>query len=127
MGILKSLFGKSSTKTEQPKINWIPLTENKQLDEIVEKSKSKTQVIFKHSTRCGISSGVIRQFEKKEIDDSVDLYYLDLLNFRNISNEVASIFNVVHQSPQLLIIKNGKAVKYASHYDLLSLEIIENS
>ena len=123
MGILKSLFGKGTEKTEQPKINWIPLTESNQLDEIVEKSNSKYQAIFKHSTRCGISSGVLRQFERQENTEEIDFYYLDLLSFRSISDEIASRFGVVHQSPQLIVLKDGVLVTQGSHYDIMSLKI----
>ncbi|MET2984149.1 bacillithiol system redox-active protein YtxJ [Aureibaculum conchae] len=123
MGILKSLFGKGTEKTEQPKINWISLTEINQLDDIVKKSNSKYQAIFKHSTRCGISSGVLRQFERQEDTDEIDFYYLDLLSFRSISDEIATRFGVMHQSPQLIVLKDGVVVTQGSHYDIMSLKI----
>lgn len=123
MGILKSLFGKGVEKAEQPKLNWIALTERKQLDEIVEKSNSKYQAIFKHSTRCGVSSGVLRQFERQIDNGEVDFYYLDLLSFRSISDEIASKFAVMHQSPQLIVIKEGVVVANGSHYDIMNVKI----
>ena len=123
MGILKSLFGKGIDKTEQPSINWIVLKEIEQLDDIINNSKSKYQAIFKHSTGCGISRGVLKQFERQEDTGEVDFYYLDLLSFRSISDEIASKFEVMHQSPQLIVIKDGVAVVNGSHYDIMNVKI----
>lgn len=117
MGLLNKMFGGSSEPKEEKSLPWIPLTSIPQLDAIAKKSKTKTQVIFKHSTRCGISRMVINQFvdfyglEEKDLD----LYYLDLLNYRDVSTEVGYKFQVMHQSPQLLVIKNGTTVAHASH------------
>ena len=90
------------------------------LDEIAIRSKERPQVIFKHSTRCGISSMVINQFIKYyDYDEAeVDLYYLDLLNYRDVSNEVGYKFQVIHQSPQLIIVKNDETVHHASHHSI---------
>ncbi|WP_010177929.1 bacillithiol system redox-active protein YtxJ [Aquimarina agarilytica] len=117
------LFSRSKDKkAKEPKkqFPWIPLTEMSQLDEIKEKSKTKPQVIFKHSTRCGISSMVIKQFEATySLDENqVDVYYLDLLNYRPISLQIAEKFSVMHQSPQLIALKNGEVVGHASHHDI---------
>ncbi len=118
MGLLNSLFGKkpSEKKLEAP-LPWISLTSIDQLQEITEKSKTKTQIIFKHSTSCGISRMVMNTFKNDYVfsKDEADLYYLDLLSYRSVSNETGHKFKVVHQSPQLLIIKNGIAVENASH------------
>ena len=123
MGILKNIFGSSSEKDEN-KINWIALTEANQLEAIAEKSKTKTQIIFKHSMRCGISSMVKRRFEKEySLNGEADLYYLDILNYREISNEIANKFVVYHESPQLLIVKNGVVVKHDSHGSINDLEL----
>ena len=123
MGIFKTLFGKNEASNNQEIIQWKPLIESSQLDEIIEKSHTKTQAIFKHSTRCGISSGVLKQFERNKKTPEVDFYYLDLLSFRSISNEIATKFNVHHQSPQLLIFKNGKVIAHDSHYEIMSLDL----
>jgi len=122
MGFLDTIFG-SKPSDDTSSLQWNSLTELSQLDAIVKVSNTKTQVIFKHSIRCGISSAVLKQFKKKTIEDSVDLHLLDLINYRALSNEIASKFNIIHQSPQLLIIKSGKVTKHDSHYDLLNLEI----
>ncbi|WP_435415012.1 bacillithiol system redox-active protein YtxJ [Polaribacter aestuariivivens] len=124
MGIFNSMFGGNGEKKSEPEkksfLNWIPLTTLEQLDEIKEQSKTSTVLIFKHSTRCGISSMVIKQFEKlfTEEHQNLKVYYLDLLNYRNISDEVGYTFQVMHQSPQLIVVKNGVSVHNASHYDI---------
>ncbi len=99
-------------------IMWKNLENLKQLDQIIEDSKNKEIAIFKHSTRCGISSMVKRSFEaelKSKTDLESDVYYLDLIQFRDISNQIASKFDVAHQSPQLIIIKDGVVTYNASH------------
>ncbi len=123
MGLLKNLFGGERKEQPKPKINWIPLTDMNQLDTIAEHSKDKYQAIFKHSTRCGISSGVLRQFERQKNVEEIDFYYLDLLAYRSISNEIANRFGVIHQSPQLIVLKDGQVVAQASHYDIMSVTL----
>jgi len=121
--MFKKLFGSSEPK-EEKKLPWLPLTEISQLDTIVKKSENTTQIIFKHSTRCGISRMVINQFVAAyDVDINVDLYYLDLLNHRDVSNEVGHKFQVMHESPQLLIIKNGVVVAHASHGSINELNL----
>jgi len=120
MSIFSSIFGSSDNeKTTNDGINWIPLTFLGQLDEIVAFSHQNPVVIFKHSTRCSISRFALKQFEREyDLKDNVDAYFLDLLEYRDISNEIASRFNVFHQSPQLLLIKDGKSVYDVSHSDI---------
>ncbi|REH00827.1 bacillithiol system redox-active protein YtxJ [Flavobacterium aquicola] len=127
MSIFNSLFGSSEEKKErESKINWIPLQHIGQLDEIVALSDQAPAVIFKHSTRCSISRFALKQFENEyALQDTVDAYFLDLLEYRDISNEIASRFLVTHQSPQLLLIKNGKSVYDASHSDIDAQELAE--
>lgn len=115
MGLFKNLFGTSEPKEEKV-LPWQALTEVSQLDDIVERSELKAQIIFKHSTRCGISSMVMKQFVNMfDLEANLDLYYLDLLSHRDISNEIGYKFQVMHESPQLLVIKNGVTVAHASH------------
>ena len=114
--MFKKLFGGPTEPKEEKVLPWINLNSLSQLNEIEEKSKTKTQVIFKHSTRCGISRMVMNQFvEVYDVDANLDLYYLDLLSYRDVSNEVGYQFQVMHESPQLLVIKNGVTVAHASH------------
>jgi bacillithiol system protein YtxJ len=124
MSLFKNIFKSTSEEEKAVALNWIPLTTLGQLDAIKELSNKETVLIFKHSTRCVISKMVLRQFEKKFVtsDKKVHLYYLDLLNYRTISDEVGYAFQVLHQSPQLLVIQNGVVVAHASHYDILELD-----
>jgi bacillithiol system protein YtxJ len=121
MGILNNIFGSNSNE-EPGSFNWIPLTAMNQLNDIITVSETKTVVIFKHSTRCGISSNVLRKFEKATDSETetIAFYYLDLLNYRAISTEIAQLFNVHHQSPQVLVIQKGKVIAHESHYEIIS-------
>lgn len=122
-----ALFGNIFKQKQESfsNINWIPLTDLEELDTILKNSINKTQAIFKHSTRCGISSMVIKKFENQFnlSDDQIDLYYLDLLNYRTISNTIASKFNVLHQSPQLIVLKDEKVIAHDSHHGILSVKL----
>lgn len=116
---------KTNKQGSNSPINWIDLTKINQLTEIKIQSQTEAILIFKHSTRCGISSMVKRQFERlfKAEHQNIKVYYLDLLNFREISNSIANEFKVMHQSPQLLVIRNEIAVYYASHYDITEIDL----
>lgn len=120
MSVFNYIFGKSGNEINQEsKINWIPLNFMGQLDEIVAFSNQKPIVIFKHSTRCSVSRMALKRFENEyNLEEVVDTYFLDLLEHRDISAEIARRFNVVHQSPQLLLIKEGKSVYDVSHSDI---------
>jgi bacillithiol system protein YtxJ len=126
MSLFNNFFGASPQEETNSKINWLALTSVSQLDEIEDASNSKLVVLFKHSTRCSISRMALRQFENDfESNDQILPYYLDLLNHRDISNEIASKFSVVHQSPQLLIISKERCIYNASHSDI-DAEVIKN-
>lgn len=96
-------------------MNWIPLTDEGQLKDIVLQSNNRPQVIFKHSTRCSISSMAKNRLERSVAPDDADFFYLDLIAYRNISNKIAQEFNVYHESPQVLVIRNGECVFDESH------------
>ena len=129
MGILKNIFSKkkldSSEKEKKSYLNWLPLTSIDQIEKIKTLSKTESIFIFKHSTRCGISRMVIKKFESlfSEEHQNLKVYYLDLLNYRNVSNEVANYFQITHQSPQLLVIKNGVSFYDASHNEVTSVNL----
>ncbi len=125
MGFINKLFGGSSEPKEEKVLPWIALNSLEQLNDISKKSRAKTQVIFKHSTRCGISRMVMNQFvDAYDLEhNNLDLYYLDLLNYREVSNEVGYKFQVMHQSPQLLVIRNGSAVAHASHGGINEIDL----
>ncbi len=104
-------------------MNWIQLTSAHQLEEIKEKSNTKPQVIFKHSTRCSVSSMAKNRLERKAFPEQADFYYLDLISNRQISSQIERDFSVYHESPQILVIKNGKCVYDESHSGISMEEI----
>lgn len=105
-------------------MNWIPLTDEGQLNEIISKSEDKAQVIFKHSTRCSISSVAYQRLQKAKQPDGLDFYYLDLLAHRTLSTKIAEVFSVHHESPQVLLIKDGKCIFNESHLGISMNDIV---
>ena len=99
------------------------LSQPSELDKIKEDSFKNPQYIFKHSTRCSISSMVMSRFESAH--DSVSVYLLDLLSYRELSNQIADEFQVRHESPQLIMIKNGVCFSHASHTEIHQLNLYE--
>lgn len=108
-------------------MNWIKLESDTQLEEIKNISKQDSVLIFKHSTRCSISSTALNRLERnwKQVNN-LQTYYLDLIAYRAISNKIATTFDIEHESPQVLLIKNGICVYYASHLAISFDEICEN-
>lgn len=120
MNFFKKIFGGeegSEGEEEMRSVPWKSLSTMDQLDDIAARSNEKPQVIFKHSTRCGISRMVLGNFEREYNleEGQVDLYFLDLISFRDVSSEIAVKFQVLHESPQMIIVKNGATVYHASH------------
>lgn len=125
MGFLDNIFGSTSSSNES-NFDWKSLLSIEQLESIEEDSKTKPILIFKHSTRCSISRMALKQFEREfTLQDKVTPYFLDLIANRDVSNDIASRFNVMHQSPQLLVIKDGKSIYNASHSDIKAEKIAE--
>ncbi|UKT64124.1 bacillithiol system redox-active protein YtxJ [Pedobacter mucosus] len=106
-------------------MTWVNLNSIAQLDEI--KGASGYSLIFKHSTRCSISMMAKKNFELdwNVIPEDTKLYFLDLISYRDISNAIATLFEVAHQSPQILLIKDGDCVLEASHSDISADEVAE--
>ncbi len=99
---------------------WKFVSTEQQLNDIVALSKEQPVLLYKHSTRCSISlmaKKVIESEYQGEITDKVSIYLLDLLNYRSVSDSIASSFGVTHASPQILLIKDGKCVFNTSHED----------
>lgn len=96
-------------------MNWTPLRSADELEQLIHLSTQQPQVIFKHSTRCSISSVAKSRLEKAEAPANATFHYVDLLSFRPVSNAIAEKFAVEHESPQILVIKDGKCVYYESH------------
>lgn len=108
-------------------MNWIDLTSQEQLGQIKERSKKRPQVIFKHSTRCGTSSIAKNRLERSERVPEADFYFLDLIRFRSISDKIAEDFAVYHESPQVLVIRNGECIYDESHSGINMNDIAEQA
>lgn len=104
-------------------MHWIDLNELQQLEEIRQNSFSQTQIIFKNSTTCSISKMVYARLNNAKETLHADYYYLDLLTHRDISNAVSEMFDVQHESPQILIIKDDKCIYHENHSAIYMNEI----
>ncbi len=96
-----------------------------QLEEIRKRSEERPQVIFKHSTRCSISSVALQRFERSSPPPGVDFYFLDLLKNRPLSSKVAEVFKVWHESPQVLMIRHCECVYDESHMGISMEDIAD--
>lgn len=124
MSFLNKIFGSDEPQNSSTSF-WNPIESEEDLKKATEKSSEKKVIIFKHSTRCQISKIVLKNFEKEvaNSDKDVEYYFLDLIKYRPISNKIAEEFGITHQSPQLIVLENGKAVKDASHHSI-SVDLI---
>jgi bacillithiol system protein YtxJ len=108
-------------------MNWIELKNEDQINSIIEKSKDRPQVIFKHSTRCSISAMAKGRLERSSAPENADFYFLDLISNRSVSNKISLEFKVSHESPQVLLIKNGECIYDESHSSITMDEIKEQA
>lgn len=107
-------------------IEWNALTDYAQLEEALKRSYERPQVIFKHSTRCEISAIAKYRLETDwDLEETCDIWYLDLIAYRGISDQIAETLAVHHESPQVILIKNGESAYDASHLDISVAEIRE--
>ncbi len=126
MGVLDKLFGSgSNSMQEDKKLPWIPLTDQEQLEGLQQNSYQKPQLVYKHSSTCGISSVVLNMFTKSYNlgKDRADLHFLHIQPNRQISDEIAIRYGVRHESPQLLIVKNGEVSFHTSHGAIAETDI----
>ncbi len=108
-------------------MDWINLVSDQQLQEIKNKSNQKPQVIFKHSFRCSLSGMAKNRLDKAATPEGMDFYFLDLIKHRDISHKISQEFKVYHESPQVLIIKNGESVYNESHTAINMQEIVAHA
>lgn len=108
------LFGRNK---ETNQIQWEVLETERQLLDYIEKSAEQPVMLFKHSTRCSISTMAKSRLERSwnYTNDQILPVYLDLITYRNISNKIAELTGVVHQSPQAIVLKNKEVVYHGSH------------
>ena len=107
--------------------NWKIINTIEQIKQIKELSKTKAQLIYKHSTTCPVNADVKEKLEAdfEKLTAQMDLYYLDLLAFRAISNQIAEEFGIKHQSPQVILIQNEKVIFHGSHYKFEVVDILK--
>jgi len=102
-------------------MEWIQLTESAKIEELLKDSLTSQIVLFKHSTSCGISRMVLKNFEREVAKLSIDntsFYFIDLIAYRDVSNEIAKELEIRHESPQLIILKDGRVKHHSSHSDI---------
>ncbi len=118
------LFSRKSAG-ETTNFPWIELNSIQQLHDIYQTPSDRLKIIFKHSTRCSVSSMALRNFQSEwNVNfENADLYFLDLLAHRDVSNEIEAITGVVHQSPQVIVLKNQKVKYQESHSHINAVEI----
>ncbi len=109
-------------------MNWLSLIAEKQLMDVDSLSNNpdvKAVLILKHSTRCSISATALGRLERtwKFSEKEVPTYYLDLLNYRSVSAAIEQHYEIPHESPQVLLIKNGKCIYHASHSEIFTPDI----
>lgn len=105
---------------------WHALENIDHLDSILEASHHKPQLLFKHSIRCGISSHALQNLlDEWQLDpENLDSWYLDLINHRAISNAIAEKTGIPHQSPQAILLKNGKVVYHKTHSAIMYKSLV---
>nr|WP_315028306.1 bacillithiol system redox-active protein YtxJ [uncultured Chryseobacterium sp.] len=125
MSFFDKIFGGKNEAPDQ-KSFWKKIESEEDLAKAIENSYNHKIAVFKHSTSCFISRTVLKNFEKEveNSDKPLELYYLDLLAHRPISNKISADLEIRHESPQLIVIENGKPVNSASHQDISLSQII---
>jgi len=120
---LFTVFKKQVGERKSKQVDWISLKEIQQLELLVEQSYEKPVLIFKHSTRCGISNFVLKKFEEsiQVPTDHATFYYLDILLYKNLSDIISKNNGIRHQSPQIIILKDNKVLIHDSHRDILDI------
>ncbi|MEO5976744.1 MAG: bacillithiol system redox-active protein YtxJ [Chryseolinea sp.] len=111
-------------------MKWNELKSTDQIETIREESKLNPVLIFKYSNRCSVSQVALDRLERKWSEgetSAIKPYFLDLISFRETSNRIAQQFDVEHESPQVLLIKDGKAIYDRSHFDIDYKGILEAS
>jgi len=109
-------------------MNWIELNSKEILEEARKTSHQEPAVLLKYSNRCSLSSLTLDRLERSWIEDEmtgIKTYFLDLIAYRGISDLVAQMFDVRHESPQVLLIYKGECIFHTSHF-AVSYETIKD-
>lgn len=112
----------SKQKVEFP---WVKLTTSEQLHELLKSSETKRVLLFKHSTRCSISSMALNRFENNMDPEKATCVYLDLIAYRALSNEIEELTKVQHQSPQAILIDNHQVIYTETHSGINAQDILK--
>ncbi|MDX1314095.1 MAG: bacillithiol system redox-active protein YtxJ [Eudoraea sp.] len=127
MGIWDSVFGntREENSNKREPVNWSELGSSDELSALIEASFNQPQLIFKHSMTCGVSGMTKRRFEADagSFEDTFDFHLLVVQKNRDLSGQVAVQFQVRHESPQVLIVKEGVVASHASHWQIDSLDL----
>lgn len=119
-------FSRNKKNTESPSVKWSFIEQAADIETIKAKSNEKPVVIFKHSTSCSISATALNRFERNwNSEANADVFMLNLLQHRDLSNQITTDFGVPHQSPQILVIKNGESVYDESHFGISAEKVAE--
>lgn len=120
MGLFGKIFGSEDSTSSNKGIEWQTLKSVDDLKQAIAASHESPVLLFKHSTRCSISSSALNRLERNWDNEAVNVqpFYLDLIEHRDISAAIASQTGIIHQSPQAILLKNGKAVHSSSHMDI---------
>lgn len=110
-------FSRDKEEKKESGLPWVRLTSVGQMKKVIDDSAEKPVLLFKHSTSCSISNMALNGFIRKwsGSQDDIEIYYLDLLQYRDVSNAIAKETGVIHQSPQVIVLKNKKVVYTATH------------
>jgi bacillithiol system protein YtxJ len=128
MGLFDKIFNSDKKENKDTKLSWKTLDSLEGLEAAIKRSFEVPVVLFKHSTRCSISSMALHRLERAwnfAEGQEPEMYYLDLIAFRPVSAAIAEQLKVYHESPQLILVKNGEAIYDASHNDITIDELRE--
>ena len=117
-----NIFNRKNIKprADEPGLK-IDFIQEEQWQDLLDQSMNESVFLFKHSTRCGVSSMVLNRFEKQMRERNKNYYFLNILRNRDLSNWIADELNIRHESPQLIVLKETKVIAYDSHYNLLDI------
>ena len=117
-----NIFSRKNNKPEADEQGLrIDFIQEAQWQDLLDQSMKESVFLFKHSIRCGVSSMVLKRFEKQMNERNKKYYFLNILANRNLSDWVADELNIRHESPQLIVLKDGKVIAYDSHSNLLDI------
>ncbi len=115
--------------SELMRTHWVEITSTDAIERIIHRSNRKPQFIFKHSTRCPVSSQAYSEVSSvtDAICDDVEINYVDVISYRAVSREIAKLLDIEHESPQIILVENNKVVWNASHFDIEAEAILEKA